>query len=539
MTKYKLATRTLLIALSLITLSVTSYAQGITSVVKEVNVFNTGVFITRTAKVTLIEGVQTLNFVGIGSNVDASSISIRAGVENIQLNNIGYGLNIETGSPSTTLTKAQFIGDSIQQKINYLNNEKQNLEQEIELFQSNYKVPNDLKGNFTDNVEEFADVYRTRVLDVRNKITRISRQIVLLYEIKTRWETDFNILKQQDRSRFGNAIALDLSSPSAVKTEITLQYFDRSAGWSANYDIRAKDLNIKIDITQFANVYQNTGDDWNDVKMTLTSGTPGNYGSLPIFQSSYYDFYTEGKKYRNELSKPEPAMSQRDKKNDLTQGVVYDVEEPLVMEVENALSFGFAMKDKQSVKSNKNAIRIQIASNQSTAKYLYKCIPFLDNNAYLTAEITDWGELNLLPGSANVFLDGILSGKTDINLSNTDDTLTLSLGKDDRVVVQRKEVKNVSKRVLIGTSQKQTKQFIITVKNNKPVPINIQIVDRVPVSRQTEVEIEINDKSGASFDPISGQIVWKTEIKKGDSKKFELSYSVKWPKSKNLSITNY
>jgi hypothetical protein len=62
------------------------------------------------------------------------------------------------------------------------------------------------------------------------------------------------------------------------------------------------------------------------------------------------------------------------------------------------------------------------------------------------------------------------------------------------------------------------------------------LTDQVPVSNNKEIQIETTEISGGKLEPLSGKISWNLEIKPGETKQLVVSYSVKYPKDKNLGI---
>ena len=112
--------------------------------------------------------------------------------------------------------------------------------------------------------------------------------------------------------------------------------------------------------------------------------------------------------------------------------------------------------------------------------YQHFAVPKLDDDAYLLAKIPGWEKLNLLPGEANIILEGTYVGKTFINPDNTTDTLNLTLGNDKRVVIKRQKMQDFSSVKFLGNNKLQKFTYQITVKNNKSETVNIDI--KRPVS---------------------------------------------------------
>lgn len=170
------------------------------------------------------------------------------------------------------------------------------------------------------------------------------------------------------------------------------------------------------------------------------------------------------------------------------------------------------------------------------AQFKYFTAPRVDKDAYLLADIADWESLNLLPGEANIIFEGTYIGKTWIDPNATLDTLNFTLGKDKRVVVTREKLKDFSSVKFLGSNKKQVFTYEITVKNNKKEKVTMTLKDQYPLSTNKDIEVELLETSGAGNNTELGILNWSVELAPGESKKFRVSYSVKYPKDKMVNV---
>ncbi len=144
--------------------------------------------------------------------------------------------------------------------------------------------------------------------------------------------------------------------------------------------------------------------------------------------------------------------------------------------------------------------------------------------------------MNLLPGEANIMFEGTYIGKTYIDPNSTQDTLNFTLGRDKRVVVKREKSKDFSSVKFLGTNKKQVFTYDITVKNNKKEKVDMILKDQFPVSTNKDIEVELLESNGAAINNDLGVLTWKLELAAGESKKFRISYSIKYPKDKVVNL---
>jgi len=205
-------------------------------------------------------------------------------------------------------------------------------------------------------------------------------------------------------------------------------------------------------------------------------------------------------------------------------------------QVENQTTVDFEIKTPYTIKSDNKSYSVDIESYNLSAFYQYYCVPKIDRDAFLIANISDWEKYNFLEGEANIFFEGTYIGKTLLDVRYAADTLQISLGRDKNVSVNREKVKEFTTKKFIGSKKVESRVWNIDVKNNKSEKINMLIFDQVPVSTLDEIKIEVSEISNAKYDTEKGELKWEFTIEPKEKKNFKLKYLVKYPKYKNLII---
>ena len=205
-------------------------------------------------------------------------------------------------------------------------------------------------------------------------------------------------------------------------------------------------------------------------------------------------------------------------------------------QIENQTTVDFEINTPYSIKSDNKNYTVDMEVYDLPAFYQYFCVPKIDKDAFLIANIVDWEKYNLLEGEANVFFENTYVGKTLMDVRNASDTLAISLGRDKKVSVVREKIKDFTNKQFIGNKKEETRAWKTIVKNNKNQAINMTIQDQVPVSTIEEIEVNVQNISGANQNSETGVIKWEFELQPNDKKEIELKYSVKYPKSRNLIV---
>jgi uncharacterized protein (TIGR02231 family) len=383
--------------------------------------------------------------------------------------------------------------------------------------------------------------YKNDIEDFNEKLTALQ---IRLAENQVEPEVEETDEEKQEKQKGYGRIIMQVLCRTAESMDINLSYFTNNAGWQPMYDLRVDSKTNNIKLVYKASVTQNTGIDWKNTKLTLSTGTPNFTTEAPIFSAWYLQLYAP--QIYKAIQKKGLSNSIQSMNNELASGrsnLDYEKKETVdgntledfVSLKQGLLNTSFEIDLPYDIESNglPHSISIKDQVIKSTIKNY--AVPKLDAEAYLLAEVTDWENLDLLPGNANIILDETYIGKTFINPTTTLDTLNLSLGKDKRVGVKRTLVKDASKSKSKDNFITQTFTYELVVRNNKLKDVQLILKDQYPQSNITDIEVKLIDDGGAMINEEVGVLTWKVNLKPGDVKKYRFSYTVKYPKDKKIS----
>ena len=129
-------------------------------------------------------------------------------------------------------------------------------------------------------------------------------------------------------------------------------------------------------------------------------------------------------------------------------------------------------------------------------------------------------------------------GETDIDGSGTLQNMTLTLGTDQRISVKREKMQDFSSTRLFGSDVKQVFTYKITVKNNQKKEIKLTLKDQYPISTQKNIEVELLKETTppTTNKADTGVLTWEDTFQPGETKSYQISYSVKYPKGMQLNL---
>jgi hypothetical protein len=196
----------------------------------------------------------------------------------------------------------------------------------------------------------------------------------------------------------------------------------------------------------------------------------------------------------------------------------------------------YAIQSKFSIPTDGIDHRVHISNYELPASYEYHAAPKMDPSVYLAAQVSGWEKLNLLNGESNLYFDGTYIGKTFIDVNSTKDTLSFSLGKDNKIQIERKRIQEKSTNRTIGSRQKFEVTWEIKVKNNGGASIPIIIKDQFPISTDSDIKVKKGDYLEGKLDEKTGILTWSFLLAPSQSKSLLFDYSVDYMHGKVLYI---
>jgi uncharacterized protein (TIGR02231 family) len=170
------------------------------------------------------------------------------------------------------------------------------------------------------------------------------------------------------------------------------------------------------------------------------------------------------------------------------------------------------------------------------AIYQYHAVPKMDPGVFLLAKIPNYGRYGLLSGTAQIFFKDTYVGQSEIDTKTVSDTLLLSLGRDEDISIKRVKPTDLAYTPkFLNNFKRELVAYDIVVKNNKKIPVNIEILDQIPVSKQDEITVELEEKSGAQYTADFGKLLWHLEVPAYSSKTLRFKYWLKYPKDRTVA----
>jgi uncharacterized protein (TIGR02231 family) len=521
-------------------------AQKFQPEIKSVVLYLEGVEYDHLQSIKLTPGRNLLVFEGLSSKLDAKSIRVNTASE-VSVLSISSKTNYLLKSEETP--KIKTLKDSVilvTAKVQALADEKDALTIQKDMLLKNQSIGGQQSGVSVLELQKAADFYSSRVFDINKRISQINSQSADFTVVLVNLTNELNELNAKVSYARGEIMVL-VSVELEKTVDFDLRYYVSDAGWAPYYELKSEEIGQPIDLVYRAKVFNNTDIDWKNVNMILSTGDPTKSVTQPKLEpwklsysyeidNNFYGYTGNGE---NQFQLQNNLNDNYNFKQQAQQSTLQQKGSVLYTTIEvSQLSVEFPIPSKYSIPSDSKPYIVDVTKYNLPATYKHICIPKKDKDAFLLARITGWEDLNLVEGTAAVYFGGSYVGQSYIYTRNVADTLDLSLGRDNKVLVTRTKMKEFTDKQLIGSKRKETYRYQIVVKNNRKAPINIEIQDQVPVSENTEIEVSVDETSKAEYNVLTGICKWNFAIAPDKSENVSTQYTVKYPKNKSVPTKN-
>lgn len=557
---------TLVSCFALAAVSWATEKETVKSKITEVTVYTQGAQVFRTANYTVKPGVTEIIIDHVCSSLDPKSLQVKA-TGNLVILDSKYTLFYPKPEeiPSDQISvKSQKEIKIWEDSLRLLDYELQDLQDEINVLNATKQILINNgamkgQGKVNDSIQllkQAIDYYTIKMNDLNKQLSKLNRRKyskderrkVIAQKIQD-LRNHHNSGKTPVQSGPIHRIVVTVNSNEVVTGKLNFSYIVSGAGWVPLYDIRS-DINTgKVNLNYKANVFQKTGTDWENVRLTISTNNPYQNKTRPTLSPWYLDYqvYRQQDMYSNapQVTNSLNEISVKNEKRSLANGKdkgFYSVDQDartaadFTTMVNQMISAEFRIDLPYSIKSNNEQYMVLISNTDLEASYKYYTVPKLDASVFLVAQISKLDQLQLVPAKANIFFDGTYMGETFINPNSMDDTLYLSLGKDPNLVVKRTLVQKDSRERIVSNQKEKSNSFTIELKNNKSINATVVIQDQIPVTQNSDIIIEAEDTGKSKYNAATGLMEWEVTLKPKESKTVGFKYKIKYNKDQKLNF---
>jgi uncharacterized protein (TIGR02231 family) len=539
----------IIVALLCGAVSVVAAEIDVTSKIDEVTVYPDGATVVRVIRIQLPRGDSTLIARDLPLTLDPSSLRVE-GESSARL--VIGSIDARTPKPIPVTQTPE-----IEKRIEALKDERAVLDDKIQADMVRRKFAERFATNSPLGLGDKGDArplkeWLAAFGAIAEEITAADNSIRAA-RLKQR-DIDRELLRlqvgQQATPSRKQEVRIDLATDAAATAVLRVSYSVRGARWVPLYDGRldtgTKDRKPALELVRRAEVLQQTGEDWADVALSVSTVRTAKGGNAPDLSSLVV-------RYQPPVAPPPApvsglvrgrqdnrAASQFAERGPPERDELLKVGEEAEAVVEvGGFQAVFKIPGRVSIGASEGAKSFRIASASIAPDLMVRATPALDDTAYLEASFKQGEEAPLLLGRINLYRDGIYVGRGMMALTPKDEIVRLGFGADEKVKVTRTMVRrNEATTGIITSSKTDEREFKITVRSGHATPIKVTVEDQLPISETSDITVEMLSLTTAPTQKDvrdrRGVLAWTFDAQPGEAKEIKLGWRVKWPSEKSV-----
>jgi uncharacterized protein (TIGR02231 family) len=379
--------------------------------------------------------------------------------------------------------------------------------------------------SFIDTIGSKYTEYALSIEGYRQQNREIDKQLNVLRARQKSWSNP------QPTESY--SVAIDIAAnPGEFQIELT--YSIHGASWEPLYDLRVNTTNQLLQLTYLAEICQQTGEDWSDVALTLSTAQPNISNIPPKLNPWYVDVEPEpmmvGALYRARTGgSAAPAAPAPD------DGIMAKAEVSIATTERQGNVVTFKLQGSSNIPHGGSPYKATISRDDLPCKLSYVLMPKLVESAYLKAEAQIPQEgATLLAGMANIFRDDNFVGQIELERVALGQEFSLNLGVDEGIVVDRELIERQVDKKFLGSNRRIVCAYRLKVQNLQMTIVQIHLSEQIPHSRNEKIKIKLLKTEPATQLGKLGLLEWQMPLAVQQTQEIYYQFSIEYPEDMSI-----
>jgi uncharacterized protein (TIGR02231 family) len=325
------------------------------------------------------------------------------------------------------------------------------------------------------------------------------------------------------------------------KVRIEADYLVKNATWEPLYKVSVPLTLSEVHLTMFSRIQQRTGENWDQVVLSISNVIPMSGVQLPSLSSWLLDI-------------PQPLTDMRMKAGGLakqkafigaTEGEEHfgipeeEADFAIALKKEMPLSFEYRIAQPIDIESRDKETILPLFTKEMQGDFYYYAVPKQSVLTFLVCKAK--ADKELLSGPVNVYLGGRYIGKTYLGEKRPGEEFFLNLGADREVKVKREKFKDKIKETYFGKIQRGTivreMAYKITTENLKSRSITLKLLENISISGTDKIEIKDTrlspEPSERNYQGREGVMLWEYKLDPEEKREVSIKFVVTYPKDES------
>jgi len=522
----------------------------VTAVIDNVTVFLRGAEVTRVGMVTVPAGEHRLLLSDLPPGTDPARLRLTLGNSDIRLGN----LQLEE------LFDSELVGEEEQRLQNELDElffDRQGITDEIESANTQLRFLDSLASGAVGGQQailassELAELLETLASSSNQarQVIRDANQRIKLLDLEIE-QKRLELSQVATRQRSQQLVTAVVEVSESATTDVSITYPVNQARWTWLYEARLDTETRNLELQRKVSVAQTTGENWDNVEINITTARPNQNTLTPELGSLLVDIF-----------RPQPIALERSRLKERAPTVSSDSGIGEVIAIGSSIRrsdfnqassittyasvaasqylVDFQIPGRVSIDADSQPQILPIDQRKIYVDLVTRVVPDRDSNAYLEARFTLEDTVPLQSGVMQLYRDGSFIGRRLAADFLPQEEVSLPFGQDERVRVETRPEQQESRGG--GTFRRSAVDdhrvsYEVTSFHN--LPIELEILARVPVSQNEAIEVETGDETTPydeeDVDGNRGVVLWRRQAEQAQPIEIKHYYTVSYPRDDRL-----
>jgi uncharacterized protein (TIGR02231 family) len=451
----------------------------------------------------------------------------------------------------------------LQDQLERLEQEKEYLEKAAEKFLEKREKGGEAVELGPENWLKITRELRQKRAEMDQERRTTERRKAKLELEKAKTEQELSDLQGEQQEKFPR-LELTIDVKAAGRIELDLTYLVEGAGWGPQYELRVAGKERTMTVIYQAKVWQNTGEDWRNVRLSLSTANPDltskhpdlrpwpvnilpppappvmakasqpgaegmqqNYQEIVVRANMTNTYQVDGSSMADRRSQTPPLPEMELAAAGVSSGTTAEL---------------YQIDGRSTIASDNQVHKVGIMTRTLPLNFRYSTVPKLSAKAYLKAKAVNTTPYTLLPGQASVFLDQSFVTTTTLGRIARDESFWTFLGADDDIQVEYKLLnKTLGDKGFLSKKNTLTFESLTTITNRKQTAEEIVVWDQIPLSGDEDVRVTLQKpKYKEDSDQLkmtqANYLEWLYQLQPNEKTEIPLSFTIEYPLGKEITI---
>ena len=494
----------------------------------EVTVHPRSAVITRSAELSISEGSHTLVLGGLPEHLDLSRLQLQIESPDVRFSN----LQLSTAHQGDLVNPRE---NALRQQIRELGDAREVIVDRIATAESELEFLGSLSTGESAGGGDAPALLNLLAEGSAQARGRIREARIELRELDARIEQlEYEVQQVATRHRVFSELRVNLQAAQAVTARVTIRYPRNEASWSWSNEARLDTAGARVELYRRAAVQQGTGEDWEDVRLRLSTAMPSTQLAPPGLPPVFVDLDRRAAEMaRSRVS----GAAAADALEEVTVSGSFVAAERQGTDYVLA----YEIPDPVTVRADGQRSVLPVDELAFEVDLVARAVPAIRPRAYLEARFVYDNDFPVQAGPTEFYRDGSYVGRSQLPLLLSGADVRMPFGEDERIRVQRFAEEQAS-REASGFSRRSVREekWRFEVSSGHQQAVTVEVLDRVPVSRNSDIDVEIpRDATPATETDVDGEaglLLWRFRLAPQQTERIQHYYQITYPRDEDIRL---